>query len=952
MTDGTISNCEANCGGGVSVPDNVFIMTGGSITECEATNGGGVGINGYEGEFHLSSTGTVTHCSADYGGGVYIQEDVEHSLIISNGGSITECEATKGGGVYLDAIRGYATLAAGGVISNCTAVEEGGGVYVECQNGSHSLDNIFEMTGGAITECEATNGGGIYVSAKGLAVMSGGSITECEATGKGGGVYVDSDDDNENVFGVFAMTGGNITDCSANTKGGGVYLTTYTNLTVSGEVVVEDNTHGTAKAVVVDNVYLDDATNKYVTIDATGLACGSHIGVTKTADRTDSNGMAFTEIARGSATNCRNAFRNGYFFDDRSQYGVYNLSYDTYTNDKLYFIDSWEGKAPTAVAGTDYVLSGDYVSTVNTALGLAYLAKDVNGGKNYSGKTVTLSNNIDLVGSYWVPIGQSNMSSCSGSSATPFAGTFNGQGKAISNVESILPYQDMGLFGLTEQATITNTFIESGTLVSTYVPSSDDECVCIGGLVGEMKAGAITYSEATVTMTESDVNKCAMGGLVGKADKFNNGGSDKTFLIHSCMAMPEISAISNDGRRRFIGGLVGDMDNGTVANCYANAKFTLGTNVLILVGGMGGRGGESLTIDNCYVRLQTAKPNMPYQFGWLLGSGDSSVATNCYIPSDNSDYYGNTTSIPSGCGTYGVVKDRKEIGYMYYENLVVANTNTYVGGEGVTSYIGNHIPVWNGLLSALNQWVSANPHNFDPAPTKWFRPTTQNINGDLPILGFSTNNSVAALDADPNTLTYGSLDALLTANNGKTASIFLYGNATNVVNTPSTNVKVFVNEDACLLQSGSGDFINTTVGITFDNSGKDNHNVSEYGDELTYDWHMMSTPLSDAPINTTYDAQSLLWGPVNITGMDANCYFPNGLPMGSGYDSGVKWDFYTYYEPQYHWINLKRGSDSHWHMDNGQQIIYTNEKSFVPGKGYMMAISQDSYMSSTGSTSF
>ncbi|MBR1514513.1 MAG: T9SS type A sorting domain-containing protein, partial [Bacteroidales bacterium] len=172
---------------------------------------------------------------------------------------------------------------------------------------------------------------------------------------------------------------------------------------------------------------------------------------------------------------------------------------------------------------------------------------------------------------------------------------------------------------------------------------------------------------------------------------------------------------------------------------------------------------------------------------------------------------------------------------------------------------------------------------------------------------------------------------------------FLYGNATEVENVPGEGVNVFINEDAALIQSGTGNF-KATVGITFDNSCKAGYDY--YGNKLNYDWHMMSTPLSNAPINATYGSQSQLWGPVNIQSIDANCYFPNDLPMNTG--GAVKWDFYAYSEPDYHWINLKRGSDSHWHMDNGQQITYTNEESFVPGKGYMMAINQDSYMSSTG----
>ena len=87
-----------------------------------------------------------------------------------------------------------------------------------------------------------------------------------------------------------------------------------------------------------------------------------------------------------------------------------------------------------------------------------------------------------------------------------------------------------------------------------------------------------------------------------------------------------------------------------------------------------------------------------------------------------------------------------------------------------------------------------------------------------------------------------------------------------------------------------------------------------------------------------------------------NGYFPNGLPMGAEYEDGVKWDFYTYYEPQYHWINFKRSINNHWHYDiinhTHPNIPYAEADQttgkFTPGKGYMMAISQNSYMSNSG----
>ena len=210
----------------------------------------------------------------------------------------------------------------------------------------------------------------------------------------------------------------------------------------------------------------------------------------------------------------------------------------------------------------------------------------------------------------------------------------------------------------------------------------------------------------------------------------------------------------------------------------------------------------------------------------------------------------------------------------------------------------------------------------------------------------TTNNVTVSVQA------HNGLDNLLTKYSGKAANIFLYSSAINVANG-SGDANLFINEDAALLQKATDGVysdINATVGITFDNSCRSANDY--WGNNLDYDWHFLSSSLSDAPMGTDYSGTITGFdGPVNIISMVDN-YLPNGLPMGSNYEEGVKWDLYSYYEPQYHWINLKRSTGDHWHYDGYHEIIpadqYTNETIFVPAKGYMMAISQDSYLSSSG----
>lgn len=56
-------------------------------------------------------------------------------------------------------------------------------------------------------------------------------------------------------------------------------------------------------------------------------------------------------------------------------------------------------------------------------------------------------------------------------------------------------------------------------------------------------------------------------------------------------------------------------------------------------------------------------------------------------------------------------------------------------------------------------------------------------------------------------------------------------------------------------------------------------------------------------------------------------------------------DFYCFYEPQYHWLNFRRNSQSHWHMDNPElRIPYDDqEDQFIPGKGYLTTVDMSTW---------
>lgn len=113
---------------------------------------------------------------------------------------------------------------------------------------------------------------------------------------------------------------------------------------------------------------------------------------------------------------------------------------------------------------------------------LAGLAQLVNGGNKFSGKTITLANDINLGGVPWTPIG-SNIG---------FSGTFDGGGYDISNLYINLTTDRIGLFGVIDTSAVKNVNIVGGSI------TGDTR---VGGVVG-------------LAISSSSVINCSNSGSV------------------------------------------------------------------------------------------------------------------------------------------------------------------------------------------------------------------------------------------------------------------------------------------------------------------------------------------------------------------------------------------------------------------------------------------------------
>ena len=745
--------------------------------------------------------------------------------------------------------------------------------------------------------------------------------------------------------GTFNFYGGStITDnkVSADKNGAGVYLESGAVLQLSDLVTISDNFQGETQ----NNVYLPhysswitvgtndpNLASTYVALDE-----NSKVGVTKTTFDDDAKTLRYyTPVVYsikgqnilGNIVESQTG-ESPIAFDDLGMYDIVALN-NTHLNpptNYIYYVGTWV----TAVTknpddNTDFGIPS-WKDDVNTPQRLAWMISVINGLNGCEPNfdvDFTITADIDMNANIWVPMG---------TSINPFIGTLNGNGYVVKGIRSPMNGENMGMFGIVGEGANINNLIASTNFQGGNVKK-------MGAIVGTLAGGTLSNVEAAGTLIGIPDYTTAIGGVVGELFEGT---------VRNAISVAEMNG-SN-----VMGGIAG-VNSGNLYNSYSNVKMTgqNGNNIGGLVGTNNG------TVENCYVIFDEATSGGNYYA--FVGNNNANGKVNyCYAKDQTTDFVGEALEGNSGTltgeGTYDVVMGRKEIGYMYYDNVVtkVGETNPYI--KSAINYSNGQISTWPGLVSTLNQWVAEKNGTNGSDYATWNRPTTQYINGDLPVLEFLGSEALPLNTMTQTTgnklLDYGAIDAQLTKYNALTmqCGMFLYRNATEVANVPTDNVVDFyIDEDAVLLQADNAGDFKATVGITFDNSCKAAHDY--YGTLLEYDWHLMSTPLRDAPLGITYTDNDVhnWWENEDDGQVDAvsGSYMPDGID-----ESDVKWDFYTYFEPEYHWINFKRNINSHHHYDEPHDpITYTGTEQnangvLTPGRGYMMAINKDSYLSNNG----
>ena len=235
---------------------------------------------------------------------------------------------------------------------------------------------------------------------------------------------------------------------------------------------------------------------------------------------------------------------------------------------------------------------------ISTKEQLAALSEYVSAGNNCENVYFKLTEDIDLGGEEWTPIGRYS---------TPFAGSFDGDGHAIRGlvIESNSDYQ--GLFGrIKGSGNIANLGVEGA--INTEGGKS-------GGIVG-WNEGTIEncYFIGTVT----GLGGQQYGGIAGR----NEG------TIRNCY---NAGTISNNGSSvQYFGGIAG-VSKGPIQDCY-----NIGAVNGLTAGGIAGHCDsdiESGTIKSCY---NAGKISGSY-FGGIVGSSNGSTTENCYYLEGTAD---------------------------------------------------------------------------------------------------------------------------------------------------------------------------------------------------------------------------------------------------------------------------------------------------------------------------
>ena len=372
--------------------------------------------------------------------------------------------------------------------------------------------------------------------------------------------------------------------------------------------------------------------------------------------------------------------------------------------------DMWESAQCTEPAN----VGGVYM--IGTEKELHWFASEVNGGNTaISGK---LLNDIKLTTDNWYPIGRSGHA---------YAGTFDGNGKHITNLKITSTKDETGFFGLIAGGGKVKSLNLSGTVTVTGEVSQT------GGIAGAMEDVEKASSITDCSFSGSVSGNIQVGGIVGCVGLHNN--------VERCSNTAAVSG------KELIGGIAG-------ANSYGNIRYcrntgTVGNDKAEQVGGIVGE-------HQNYAELIGS-----YNTGAVSGADYiGGIAGNVYV-----------ASMPLGCYNVGSVSSGMHcggaVGSFGGDDYITIKKGSFYQGPLSAAYQANGAKMRSAEDMKKESFVSE--LNADAYVTCYTK-DTQNKNNGYPILTWEVDGFQVTFNAnggdcditDVNVAVNGSLNELPT----------------------------------------------------------------------------------------------------------------------------------------------------------------------------------------------
>lgn len=267
---------------------------------------------------------------------------------------------------------------------------------------------------------------------------------------------------------------------------------------------------------------------------------------------------------------------------------------------------------------------------------------------------IDLSGTVYSNGNGWVPIGSSTLAFPS----LKFKGNYDGNGKKIINLYIRSENEEqVGLFGIIENAVITNLTVENADVT------------------GKNSVGILAGSASTST-----ISNCHSSGKVRCVSARSGGlvGYGMSITLQDSSSSASVSGLT------FQGGLIADVSVSqtvsSIANCHASGSVIGSYTVGGLIGSINGKNGVAAVVGNSRATGDVSGDN--HSIGGLIGSnGGYCEVSGCHAE-------GNVTALPRNDG-YSVTNVGGLIGMNYGQISDSSAIGTVSGGFQVGGLVGH-----------------------------------------------------------------------------------------------------------------------------------------------------------------------------------------------------------------------------------------------------------------------